>query len=96
MFVRYEDLVLKTDEVLRSLRNFTGMAFTQFDRSADWSRVQLDWQAFRELPSFTPLYGRKIDESRIGRYRETLTAVEVAAVNEICERLMERFGYDPQ
>jgi protein-tyrosine sulfotransferase len=93
LFLRYEDLVRHTDDAIRGLREFTGMTFAQFDRSADWARVELDWQAFRELPSFTPLYGRKINETRIGRYREALTAPEVEAVNEICRPLIERFGY---
>lgn len=94
LFIRYEDLVTRTEQAVHALREFTGMSFAQFDRSADWSRVQLDWQAFRELPSFTPLYGKKIDETRVGRYREVLTDKEVAEVNENCRPLLTRFGYD--
>lgn len=93
LFVRYEDLVQRTDEALKELQAFTGMAFALFRRDGDWSRVALDWEAFRKLPSFTPFYGKKIDASRVGRYRQALSAAEVAVVNEMCRTLLERFGY---
>ena len=93
LFVRYEDLVLRTEETVQRIGASTGLRLAAFDHNEDWPRVNLDWETVRDLPSFTPFYGKKIDSSRVGRHREALSAEEVREIESICGELMTRFDY---
>jgi hypothetical protein len=93
LFVRFEDLLMRTTDTVDELRSFTGLALADFDPGDDWTRVGLDWNDYRHLPSITAAYGSKFDPSRVGRHRATLRSDEIATVEACCQSLMERWGY---
>jgi len=94
LFVRYEDLMSCTEQTLQALRAFTGMTFPDFDRNADWARVQVDFDDYQGVPAMTPQFGREFDPNRIGRYRAVLRDAEIDTIESICRPYFERFGYE--
>lgn len=94
LFVRFEDLMSRTEQTLDALRAFTGMAFSAFDRDADWARMRVDLNDYEGVPTMTPQVGRKFDPSRIGRFRAVLRDFEIETIHSVCRPYFERFGYD--
>lgn len=92
--VRYEDLILRTEETLANLRGTTGLDLP-FDPAKPWTRVT-PLAALQTGGDRSDLYGAPIDAASVGRFRRELTAAEAAAVEEICAELMSEFGYDRQ
>jgi hypothetical protein len=92
MIVRYEELVLRTHEVLEALGAFTGLDLN-FDPDQTWPRVS-PMAALQAGPSRSDLYGGPINARSVGRFRQELNAAEIAAVEEICGDLMAEFAYE--
>ena len=92
--VRYEDLILRSEEALTNLRGMTGLALP-FDPAKPWTRVS-PLAALQTGGDRSDLYGAPIDAASVGRFQRELTAAEAATVEETCAELMSEFGYDPQ
>lgn len=95
MYVRYEDILLKFDETLAALQAFTGLSRNTFDPARDWPRYAAVSDLEGGYADYTPYYGRPLEASRIGRFRDYLEPQEVLQVEEGCRKLMKRFGYEP-
>ncbi len=97
--VRYEDLVLKTAEVVEQLHQFTGLPLADYDPEAEWQRTTRDYDALRDHqlhgPFTSELYGKAVSNSRIGLYQTALSAAETAAVEQECHAVMRAFNYQP-
>lgn len=96
-FIRYEDLVERPAEYLGRLRELTGLALADYDpaRAPDTGEVDYRQSGQYQRAWNSALYTSKVEDSRIGRYREVLTAEEVAEVDRACAEFMRRFGYAP-
>jgi hypothetical protein len=96
--VRYEDLVTQTDQVVDQIRDFTGLALADYDPESKWQRSAEDYDQRRNDPDRAPwtteLHGKGVSDSRIGRYREDLSADDIAIIEEECQAVMRPFKYD--
>ena len=95
LYLRYEDLVSQPEAAHQLLGEFTGIALDSSVARAGArpGRVDYDSDAQVDRPLHSPLYGRAMSTGRIGNYKKVLTPSQVAAVEEICAPIMERFGY---
>lgn len=97
--VRYEDLVSETDQVVEQIRGFTDLPLAEYDPGSEWQRTTRDYEALRghqlHGPFTSALYGKAVSDSRIGLYREALSAAETAAVEQECQAIMRAFRYEP-
>ncbi len=96
--VRYEDLVTQTAQVVDQIRAFTGLALDEYDPASNWPRSAEDYDQRRRDPDLaawtTELHGQGVSDSRIGRYRETLSNEDIAIIEEECQAVMQPFKYD--
>lgn len=90
--IRYEDLVLKTDEILRELEFETDLNFA-FERNSEWRRVSED-AGLHGTPSASDLYGLPVSAKSIGRYKTDLSKDEIDQIESECFELMEFFNYN--
>lgn len=91
LFVRYEDMVRDFPVTLARLDDFTGLSGNTFDPRSDWpNREEFSETAY---PTYSPLYGKPVVDSSVGRFRQALQAVEIRGIERACETLMDRFGY---
>ncbi|HUU24596.1 MAG TPA: sulfotransferase [Methyloceanibacter sp.] len=90
VLVRYEDLVRDPEGTLRKVGHDTGLEFS-LDRieRAEWlekgARHQDSW--------VTELEGTKPSPASVGSYASALRKDEIAIVQEYCEPVMRKFGY---
>lgn len=91
-FVRYEDLVRAPDQVLPQLGDFSGLplagvnpALGRPDGDAAANSYDRAW--------LTPLSGRGVSDSRIGGFREVLSAAEASCVQDGTAAFRSLFGY---
>lgn len=94
-FIRYEDLVNNTEEILNEIRAFTGLRLADFDRDSRWSsvKINLDQETSPARDFITSLYGGPVNKSRIGSWRQRLNHSQASVVEEICQPIMDRFSY---
>ncbi len=96
--VRYEDLVTQTDQVVDQIRAFTGLALTGYDPGSEWQRSAEDYDQSRADPDraawTTELHGKGVSDSQIGKFREKLSAEDIAIIEEECQAVMRPFKYD--
>ena len=90
-FVRYEDLVLRPEEMLDKLRSLTGLNIA-FDPGSSWPRLS-ELAGLDTTPSRSALYGEPVSESPAGRFRRDLRSEEIHQVENQCAELMAAFGY---
>ncbi len=93
LFVRYEDLLRSFDLTLVRINEFTGMQCNTFDPAGHWPRYAAVDDFVPNYPSYSPLYGQPIEPTRAGRHGAVLRQEDIAAINQGCRVLMQRFGY---
>ena len=93
LFVRFEDMLTAFPQTLDKLEAFTGMTHLRFDPEKDWPRYAAVEDFIPNYPSFSPYYGKPLELSRIGRYRDALDARSVRLIETGCSGLMDQFGY---
>ncbi len=88
-YVRYEGLVQHPQAALRQLEAFTRLDLSHMNPHQPW-RTELD---FAQLPQryrpwwSTPLYGHGVSTTSVGRYRQVLSAEQVALIRYVCQSL---------
>ena len=99
LVVRYEDLVRRPDEIVKSLRVFTGLALDRFDPTSELDYGRVDVQSMANQPVYQPwtteLSGRPISDAGVGRRRDVLTEEEIRQVELCCKDFFESFNYCP-
>ncbi len=97
--VRYEDLVTQPEAVVAKMRDFTGLALADYNPESEWQRNVEDFDQSRtdrdRAPWTTDLHGKGVSSSRIGQFRDSLGAEEIAVVEEECQAIMRAFAYKP-
>ena len=96
--VRYEDMVTQTGQVVDQIRAFTGLALDSYDPGSEWQRSAEDYDQSRDDPDrsawTTELHGKGVSDSQIGKFREMLSAEDIAIIEEECQAVMRPFKYD--
>lgn len=93
-FVRYEDAVADPARTVAALASATGLDLSSFDATAPWQDGAVDYTAEAGANhAVTPLYGAAPSDSQVGRYRASLSAGDIARIEDVCGPFMERFGY---
>jgi len=90
---RYEDLVLRSEQAIIRIEEFTGLDLSGFDPLKSWPRVAASYWAYGTGPSDTPYYGKAIEAGRVGSFGESMTPEEATAVEKACERTASLLGY---
>jgi hypothetical protein len=87
--VRYEDLVTDPQAVLQPLSAFLGVEYVEemLDPSG---REKKGFSAYEEHKLRTL---EKVTNSRIGRYKQRMSAMDIAVIERVCGPLMEEMGY---
>jgi hypothetical protein len=78
LFVKYEELLTNTNQVMIDLREFTGLELKN-DLTKD------TWESKRGIGGdelVSELYGKPIDSNNIGKYKENLSIHEIEYINE--------------
>ena len=95
--IHYENVVNDPRTALEHVTGFTGIRFDQIDPSAEPDHGLVESGVISASKHFSPwsteVYGQKATPSRVGRYREVLTAEETRLVEEYCADFFEWFGY---
>lgn len=96
LFVKYEDVVQNTTDVLAALSEFTGMSFDNYNPAAPW-KSKIDYAARFSSPNLfayaTPLYGSPLSAERIGSFKSVFDDEEQKQFQSLDIKNFHRFGY---
>lgn len=91
--LRYEDMVGNPGESFERLAGFTGLDIAGFAENPVW-RNELRQNTTAAVALWRgPLWGKPVSASRVGCWRDALTADEISAVEEVCAPYLAGFGY---
>lgn len=94
IWVQYESLVTNPDSIVAKLKKHTGLKLDRFDRENIWQRRQTNLGQDSDSNAwFSPLYGKNISASHIGRYREILRDEEIQTIESQCDFIFKLFFY---
>jgi hypothetical protein len=94
LFIRYEDLVTKTAETIKTLVEYTGL---QIEDKIEQSLIN-DKLGVKALPErYVSWYKNnnlsRITSASVGKYRETLSVSEIKKIELHASGLMRQYGY---
>lgn len=90
--IRYEDLVQNPDATLIELEAATNLKLT-FNPNNTWPSMSKHSGINIVSPSSSPLYGKPISTTSIGRYKRDLYKLEIKWIEKRCQELINQFGY---
>jgi sulfotransferase family protein len=90
MFIRYEDLVTKYDEMVPVLIKFTGLDLSKHDPEAAWKYTR---DRGKNEMFDTESRGKRMTASNIGNYNDILNTEEAQQVDKYAAPFMKIFGY---
>ena len=90
--IKYEDL-MRGQIDLSILENFLALPDLP-EVSGKHDSGLVNFEQSRDSDIYAELWGKKLSDSRIGRYKEILSATQIATVREVTGGLREQFGYD--
>lgn len=91
--IRYEDLVSDAESVLRTLCTFLGEPFDP--TMLQYHRSSATFMKADAATSFNAAATRPVTTAMVDKWKEKLSAREVALVETICRAEMERYDYVP-
>lgn len=98
LFLKYEDLILDLERTLNKIERFSGLTVRTFDPAVEWRRTNRDYASLKSDPFFGPwiteLHGKPLSDRGVGRFRERLTAEQIAVIEQECGEVFQRFGYE--
>lgn len=89
-FIRYEDLVRKSDQLVPQIAAFTGLDLSSYNPAAPWryTRPRGTNKAFD-----TQIRGKGLQDSSVGNYRQHLSETEIFEVEKTAARFLVAFHY---
>ena len=90
--IRYEDLVQHSETTISLLENHTRINIP-FNPSEEWPRVSRFAGLDTVSPSSSPLYGKPISDSSVGRYKKDLYEKEINTIENAFQHFMTQYGY---
>ena len=93
--IKYEDLVTQPELSYEKIRKASGLALDGLNTKGDWANDELDYKQLKQSENawLSNLWGKKITNSRIGSYRQILTANEIKQMESACAGPLKSFGY---
>jgi len=88
--IRYEDLILDSRKTLGEVCHFLNMSFDQNmlnyheEKNHDEPAQTMDWKKRTLDPP---------DKERVGRYKNSLSAIEITQFNSIAGEILQKFSY---
>jgi O-antigen/teichoic acid export membrane protein len=95
LVVRYEDLVLRTDDTLRRVCRFLGEAYDPAMLGMPDAPERRARLASRLVTATTTAPDPPLSSAFIGRFREHVAGADVAFIQLHARRLMREYGYGP-
>ncbi len=92
--LKYEDLVLKPEEVLNELCNFLGIAYT--NQMLDFyteKEEQLKRFSEKDINTYHSSLYNPIDSSKIGNWKTSMTKYQIKLADQIASPIAETLGY---
>ncbi len=95
LFVRYEDVVLHADDIIRTLREFTGLCLEGIDPARGFDTGYVDIRDSTPEQEFwsSGLLGKSITSESIGKHKDVLTPAEIDTVTSVCSDFAAIFNY---
>ena len=93
--IKYEDLVTQPELTCQKIRKASGLALDGLDTKGDWANDELDYKQLKQSENawLSNLWGKQITNSRVGNYRQILTASEIKQMESACAGPLKSFGY---
>jgi len=91
--VKFEDLVQFPESTLRKLCSFIDEDFEP--RMLDFHRNADQYMKERAVNRFNQAATRPIDPKKVEAWKEGLSAVQISEVEWVCQKQMDRYGYEP-
>jgi hypothetical protein len=95
LVVRYEDLVLRTDDTLRRVCRFLGEAYDPAMLGMPDAPERRARLASRLVTATTTAPDPPLSSAFVGRFREHVAGADVAFIQLHARRLMREYGYGP-
>lgn len=94
-FIRYEDLLQKTEDTLAILEGVTGLTLRSIELEGNLESGHVDYEEDKDIsPWWSKHYGKELSTDSIGRYKTIFSREQIAAINTFCSPLLTRFGYE--
>lgn len=93
LLVHYEDLVDDPARVVEQLEAFTGLDLSEYDPTRDWQSLGDSYWAYGVSADDTPHYGKSVERSRVGAYREAMSERQARRVQRVCAHTANALGY---
>lgn len=92
--VKYEELVTRPLPVIDALSQLIGLP-SHFDSEDPWKGSEFTGNLVSASRSdwHSSMWTMPLSSSRIGSYRDTLSATDISTVSEICASMCDYFGY---
>jgi len=97
LILRHEDVLGAFDELLETLREFTGLPLQGVSAANPWARSSIDFSNSRTSvsPVDSSLHGQPLSAAHAGNFLDVLTPDEVHAIEHHCAEVIQLFGYQP-
>ena len=92
IFIKYEDLILNTLEVLNSVFKNLSLDYTFKDIENLWDRAPKFLEPSKN-PFHSDLWNKKPSSIKIGSYKNALSSEETSLINNYCKKIITKFNY---
>ncbi|HED33204.1 MAG TPA: sulfotransferase [Gammaproteobacteria bacterium] len=93
--IKYEELVSNPQAVIQNIRQASGLALEEFNETEGWRNDNIDYDDLKRNNNawLSDLWGKRLSNSRIGRYKEILRPEEISFLEKVCAGPLKSFGY---
>ncbi len=93
--IKYEELVSNSQAVIQNICQASGLALNEFNETEDWKSDEIDYDDLKKNNNawLSDLWGKRLSNSRIGRYKEILKPDEISLLEKVCAGPLQTFGY---
>lgn len=96
-WVKYESLVYNTASIISQLEHDLDLDLSLYNPDQNWPRSKVNIEECKQNdPFITELWGGKISNASIGKYKMVLNQHEIKVVENICAPLMQLFAYESE
>ena len=92
IFIKYEDLILNTLEVLNLVFKNLSLDYTFKDIENLWDRAPKFLEPSQN-PFHSDLWNKKPSSIKIGSYKNVLSSEETSLINNYCKKIITKFNY---
>jgi len=94
-YIRYEDMVVNPLVVVKQMEVFLGLDLSDFQPNEKWKPGRVDYDKEQKSnAAVTDLYGQIPTDKHVGRFKSILSEDQIVRVEQICQRIMNKFSYE--